>query len=202
MIQIENLDFSKNNGLIPAIIQHAVSGEVLMLGYMNAEALQNTLREGMVWFYSRTRNKLWKKGETSGNYLYIKEIYSDCDNDSLLILAEPKGPVCHTGAYTCFYTVNSPAVSQLPWILEKIIMQRVMQPTNNSYTVTLISMGLEKIAQKVGEEAIETVIAAIRKNNEETIYETADLFYHLTVMLHTLSLTWADIYRELYRRME
>ena len=174
-------DFSKyTDGLVPVIIQDATSNTVLMLGFMNEEALNKTKKEGKVTFYSRSRQRLWTKGETSNNFLFVKEIITDCDNDTLLIKAFPAGAVCHTGADTCFNENNS------SFSLEKlaaIIDDRKNNPSDSSYTSSLFSKGINKIAQKVGEEAVELVIESKDDNKEKFLGEAADLLYHYLVLL-------------------
>lgn len=180
------VDFSKGGGLIPAIVQDAVTRRVLMLGYMNEEALRITEERGLVTFYSRSRNKLWTKGETSGNYLTVREISADCDKDTLLIKAVPSGPVCHTGSDTCFYERNDPEMmraSEFLFYLEEVIHDRREHPIEGSYTNHLFSRGINKIAQKVGEEAVELVIEAKDNNKSLFLGEAADLFYHMLVLL-------------------
>jgi len=172
------LDFSK--GLIPAIIQHYLSSQVLMLGYMNEESLQKTKREGKVTFFSRSKNRLWTKGETSGNFLIVKEIIPDCDNDTLLIKVEPTGPVCHLGTPACFDEKSSKG---FVYKLEKVINDRKANPKENSYTTKMFSEGINKIAQKVGEEAVELVIEAKDNDKERFLNEAADLMYHFIVLL-------------------
>lgn len=186
-----NLDFKKNAGLIPAIIQDAVTNKVLMLGYMNLEAYQKTLAEKRVTFFSRSKNALWTKGETSGNYLNVINVYEDCDKDTLLIKVNPAGPVCHTGADTCFNEENS--ANYFLYALEKIIQNRIDENKDDSYTVKLIKSGKNKIAQKVGEEAVETIIEALNGNNERFKEETADLLYHLLVLLADQKTTLKNI---------
>jgi phosphoribosyl-ATP pyrophosphohydrolase/phosphoribosyl-AMP cyclohydrolase len=181
-------DFSKLNGLLPCIIQDSKTQKVLMLGFMNEEAYQKTLDEKRVTFFSRSKNRLWTKGETSGNYLNVAEIISDCDNDTLLIKAIPNGSVCHTGADTCFSELNQ------DWnlkSLEAVIQDRKLNPSSSSYTTKLFESGINKVAQKVGEEAVELVIESKDNNNELFLNEAADLMYHYLVLLaaknHTLS---------------
>ncbi len=175
-----NPDFSKLNGLIPCVVQDSNTAKVLMLGFMNEEALQKTQQEKLVTFYSRSKKRLWTKGESSENYLEVVEILEDCDNDTLLIKAIPKGPVCHTGADTCFNEKNE---STDILFLEKIIQDRKNNPKSGSYTTSLFESGINKIAQKVGEEAIELVIEA--KDNDKNLFlnEAADLMYHYLVLL-------------------
>jgi phosphoribosyl-AMP cyclohydrolase / phosphoribosyl-ATP pyrophosphohydrolase len=174
-----NIDFTKTQGLVPAIIQDATTRQVLMLGYMNEEALQKTQAEKIVTFYSRSKQRLWTKGETSNNFLEVVDIQVDCDNDTLLILAHPRGPVCHTGADTCFKEKNE---GDFFLKLEKIIQNYKQNPQEGSYTSSLFQKGINKIAQKVGEEAIEVVIEAKDQNMDLFKNESADLLYHLLVL--------------------
>lgn len=197
-LNINDLDFEKNNdGLIPAIIQDCNTLKVLMLGYMNREALVKSMDEGKVTFFSRTKQRLWTKGETSGNYLLIEEIHADCDNDTLLIKAKPMGPTCHTGSSSCFNTDDAEGFIRR---LQSIIQQRKTERPEGSYTVRLFDKGVNKMAQKVGEEAVETVIEAIDCNDERFRYEAADLIYHLLVLLVSKNMTIGDLERELYAR--
>jgi phosphoribosyl-ATP pyrophosphohydrolase/phosphoribosyl-AMP cyclohydrolase len=175
------LDFKKNDGLVPVIVQDALTAKVLMLGFMNQEALDKTHKEGKVTFFSRSRQTLWTKGETSGNYLMLRELLVDCDMDTILIKATPTGPVCHTGQDTCFDEKNQTKISFLA-DLENIICQRKSNPPKGSYTAKLFEEGINKIAQKVGEEATETIIEAVSGNNEKLKEESADLLYHLLVL--------------------
>lgn len=181
------MDFEKLNGLVPAIIQDASTGTVLMLGFMNSEALDKTREEGKVTFFSRTKNRLWTKGEESGNFLHVVEILEDCDNDTLLIKANPVGPVCHTGSDTCFNEKNSTSQDQddLAFIvqLQQLIHRRKAEMPEDSYTTSLFNAGINKIAQKVGEEAVELVIESKDNNDELFLNEAADLLYHLLVLL-------------------
>ena len=174
-------DFEKGEGLIPTIIQDADTQKVLMLGYMNEEALQKTQQEGRVTFYSRSKQRLWTKGESSGNYLEVKDIRIDCDNDTLLIKVNPVGPVCHTGADTCFTEKNEG--SAFLHQLESVIIDRKLNPDESSYTSSLFKKGINKIAQKVGEEAVEIVIEAKDDNKDLFLGEAADLLYHYLVLL-------------------
>ncbi len=200
MIEIEKLNFEKFAGLIPAIIINEETNQVLMLGFMNREALQKTIETNLVTFFSRTRNCLWTKGETSGNYLSLVEITQDCDNDTLLISAKPSGPVCHTGADTCFdrkennlFFLNK---------LESIIAKRKAQMPQNSYTTKLFKEGSNRIIQKVGEEAIETVIAAKNNDRLELINESSDLIFHLMVLLAEKNISLDEIALNLKNRHE
>ncbi len=180
-IFFDQLDFTKSDGLIPAIIQDAVTNKVLMLGFMNAEALQKTVNEQIVTFFSRSKNRLWTKGETSSNFLHVVDIKVDCDNDTILIKARPDGPTCHTGADTCFNEVNQP--DNFLWELEKVIQDRKANPKEGSYTTSLFNKGINKVAQKVGEEAVELVIEAKDDNEELFLNEAADLLYHYLILL-------------------
>jgi len=181
------MDFQKLNGLIPAIIQDASTNTVLMLGFMNSEALELTRKEGKVTFYSRTKNRLWTKGEESGNFLHVVEILEDCDKDTLLIKANPAGPVCHTGNDTCFNEENTTAQKQasIEFIaeLQQLIHTRKEEMPEGSYTTTLFRDGINRIAQKVGEEAVELLIESKDSNDELFLNEAADLLYHLLVLL-------------------
>ncbi len=194
-------DFEKGNGLIPAIVQDADTGKVLMLGYMNREAYEKTLREGRVSFYSRSRQTLWTKGETSGHFLKLEGMSLDCDRDSLLVKARPAGPVCHTGQDTCFSETNSPGLSFLLQ-LEELIRDRKEKMPEGSYTTSLFSKGSPKIAQKVGEEAVELVIEAMRPAFREDLFrgEAADLLYHLLVLLVEKGIPLGEIVQELSSR--
>ena len=183
-------DFVKMGGLIPVIIQDYTCREVLMLGYMNEEAYNKTIEEGIVTFYSRSRNSLWTKGETSGNFLKVKDIHPDCDSDSLLILVMPDGPVCHTGSRSCFDIGSNKGVI---YQLEKTIQDRVENGDNNSYTKKLYERGINKIAQKVGEEAVELVIEAMGNNIDLFKNEAADLLYHFLVLLHAKNVTIEEV---------
>ena len=183
-----NINFNKSDGLVPVIVQDAVNMQVLMLGYMNEEALAKTNEVGKVVFYSRSKQRLWMKGETSGNFLFVNEIKIDCDNDTILIMANPIGPVCHSGTQTCFGDVNSKGFL---YKLEETIHKRIDENDETSYTNKLFKKGINKVAQKVGEEAVELVIEA--KDNDDNLFlnEAADLMYHFLILLkaknHTLS---------------
>jgi phosphoribosyl-ATP pyrophosphohydrolase/phosphoribosyl-AMP cyclohydrolase len=193
------MDYSKMNGLIPAIIQDAKSNRVLMLGFMNKEAYKKTKREGKVTFFSRTRNQLWTKGEESGNFLYVKEILKDCDQDTVLIKAEPAGPVCHTGNDTCFNEINHGDIDFLT-SLQNLIQQRKRDMPDNSYTTKLFARGINKIAQKVGEEAVELVIEAKDDDDNLFLNEAADLMYHLMVLLTAKGYALEDVTKILESR--
>jgi phosphoribosyl-ATP pyrophosphohydrolase/phosphoribosyl-AMP cyclohydrolase len=172
------IDFSK--GLVPAVIQDNDTLQILMVGFMNEQSLEKTLKEGKVTFFSRSRNRLWTKGETSGNFLYVKEILPDCDNDSILIRVNPAGPVCHTGSSSCF---NEEPSKGFLYKLENIINQRIESDSENSYTNELFKKGINKVAQKVGEEAVELVIESKDNNIELFENEAADLLYHFLILL-------------------
>ncbi len=197
---IEQLDFEKVDGLLPAIVQNAVSGRVLMLGYMNRQALEKTLQTGLVTFWSRSKGRLWTKGETSGNFLNLVDIGTDCDNDSLLILARPQGPTCHLGRESCFGEL-APSLEFIAK-LEQILSDRKTASPESSYTASLYAKGTKRIAQKVGEEAVETALAATVHNRQETIDEASDLVYHLLVLLQQENLDLSAIAQNLKRRHE
>ncbi len=201
MIDIDTLDFEKGNELIPAIIQDADNFQVLMLGYMNKEALQKTLDEKRVTFFSRSKQRLWTKGETSGNYLDVVDLQQDCDNDTLLILAKPHGPTCHTGEQSCFYQKDFKPKADLTFLsdLEDVIISRKEQMPKGSYTTSLFKDGIDKIAQKVGEEAVETVIEAKNKDHS-LIDEVSDLIYHLLVLLVAKGVPLQSIVENLKKR--
>ncbi len=194
------LDFEKMDGLIPVVIQDAVTRNVLMLGFMNEEAYNTTIESGRVTFFSRSKNRLWTKGETSGNFLDVVEVKADCDNDTLLIKANPKGPVCHTGADTCFDEDNTSSQIDFLDTLETIIKEREENPSDKSYTSSLFQKGINKIAQKVGEEAVELVIEA--KDHEDDLFknEAADLIFHLMVLFRAKHVTWNDVIEVLKKR--
>jgi len=186
------IDFNKGNGLVPVIIQDWATSKVLMLGYMNEEALKRTKAEGKVTFYSRTKERLWTKGETSGNFLLVREIHIDCDQDTILIKAEPQGPTCHTGADTCFDEANNTNALFLHY-LQDIIVERKKSTAEKSYTKLLFDKGINKIAQKVGEEAVELVIEA--KDSDDDLFknEAADLLFHLLVLLEAKNVKLEEV---------
>jgi len=204
LIELSKLKYSEN-GLIPTIIQDVYTNDVLMMAYMNEESLQKTIDTKKTWFYSRSRKKLWNKGETSGNFQEVKSIKYDCDADTLLIKVKPMGPSCHTGKNSCFYTSilelsddtsNNTILNEL----YNIIQHRKENPQEGSYTNYLFNSGIDKILKKVGEENAETIIAAKNNSKEELIYETSDLFYHLLVLLVNQGVTLQDIHTELEKR--
>ncbi|MCK3682683.1 bifunctional phosphoribosyl-AMP cyclohydrolase/phosphoribosyl-ATP diphosphatase HisIE [Maribellus sp. YY47] len=195
-----DIDFNKMDGLVPAIIQDAETQNVLMLGFMNEEALSKTREIGKVTFFSRTKSRLWTKGEESGNFLNVVSMAVDCDNDTLLIKVNPVGPVCHTGADTCFEETNSGNDIQFLTYLQDFIDKRKADMPEGSYTTSLFQKGTRKITQKVGEEAVETIIGAMANDDENFIYEAGDLLYHLIVLLTHKGYRIEDIVRELKKR--
>jgi phosphoribosyl-ATP pyrophosphohydrolase/phosphoribosyl-AMP cyclohydrolase len=193
-----NPDFSKyTDGLVPAIVQDSITNKVLMLGFMNAEAFDKTKAGGKVTFFSRSKQRLWTKGETSNNFLLVKEIISDCDNDTLLIKASPTGPVCHTGADTCFNENNTSFSLEK---LEAVIADRKNNPSDSSYTSSLFAKGINKIAQKVGEEAVELVIESKDDDKEKFLGEAADLLFHYLVLLKAKNYQLSDVVEVLAER--
>ena len=193
------LDFEKMGGLIPAIVQDNDTNKVLMLGFMNEEAYEKTMQTGKVTFFSRTRNCLCTKGETSGNVLKVISVLVDCDNDTLLVKAHPTGPVCHTGADTCFGEKNEEAIMFLKY-LQNFIERRRQEMPEGSYTTSLFMKGINRMAQKVGEEAVETVIEATNGTDDRLIYEASDLIYHLIVLLTSKGMRIEDLAKELKKR--
>jgi phosphoribosyl-AMP cyclohydrolase / phosphoribosyl-ATP pyrophosphohydrolase len=201
---IERIDWDKGNGLVPAIVQHAVSGSVLMLGYMNHAALAATLQRSRVVFFSRSKQRLWEKGATSGNFLQLVDLRMDCDADTLLITALPAGPVCHTGSASCFGDEALRAATPLSFLLEleQVIAQRIAASRGASYTARLYAQGVRRIAQKVGEEGLEVALAGAGESDAALLGECADLLYHLLVLLRSRSLPLAAVIEELRRRHE
>lgn len=185
------------DGLLPVIVQDATTLKVLMLGYMNHEAYDKTVKEGRVTFFSRTRNTLWTKGETSGHFLLVKDMYADCDSDTLLIKAEPIGPTCHRGTTSCFDTPESEGFIRH---LQSVVQQRHRDMPEGSYTTKLFIKGVKKIAQKVGEEAVESVVEAVDGNRDRFIYEASDMIYHLLVLMEQMGCSIEDMERELALR--
>lgn len=195
------IDFSKSaDGLVPAIIQDASTNKVLMLGYMNKEALEKTEKEGKVTFYSRSKQRLWTKGEESGNFLNVVSISSDCDDDTLLIKCNPEGPTCHTGSDTCWNEENKKDDVLFLKELQDFIVKRKEEMPDGSYTTHLFTKGIRKITQKVGEEAVETIIGAMANDDENFLYEGADLLYHLIVLLTYKGYRIEDLANELKSR--
>lgn len=202
LVSVEQINWGKDAGLVPAIVQHAQSGAVLMLGYMNREALQTTLERGRVVFYSRSRQRLWEKGETSGHTLTVKQIRVDCDHDTLLITALPAGPVCHTGTATCFGDEPTSDASRLAFLgeLESIIASRIEGAAEASYTARLVASGVRRVSQKVGEEGLEVALAGASEDDPQLISEAADLLYHLLVLLRARGLRLEQVVAELASR--
>lgn len=200
--QIAALDWNKGDGLLPAVVQDAHTGKVLMLGYMNAEALRVTLDSRRVTFFSRSRNRLWTKGETSGNFLNLVAIAADCDNDSLLVQAHPDGPTCHTGSDNCFAEAAGTAAADFAFLskLESVIAQRIADQPTGSYTARIWSEGPTRLAQKVGEEGVEVALAAVTQGDERLVSEAADLLFHLALLLKSRDLSLADAVKELEQR--
>ena len=192
------LDFTKENGLLPVIIQDDKTSSVLMLGYMNKEAYDKTIEEKIVTFWSRSKSRLWQKGETSGNFLHLVSVHKDCDSDTLLLRTNPQGPTCHTGSYSCF-DVQPDNLSILAE-LESVISQRSRDLPEGSYTTFLLNGGNSLIAQKVGEEAVELVVAALNQNLERVHEESADLIYHILVLLHEKGSSLKSVLSELENR--
>ncbi|WGE48720.1 bifunctional phosphoribosyl-AMP cyclohydrolase/phosphoribosyl-ATP diphosphatase HisIE [Actinobacillus equuli] len=201
-MKLTNINWQKTNNLLPVIIQHYQTCEVLMLGYMNQEALNKTIAEKVVTFYSRTKQRLWTKGETSGHFLNVVDMSLDCDNDTLLILVNPIGPTCHTGEESCFHQFSTQSEGYWTWFakLERELAERKNADPETSYTAKLYAKGVKKIAQKVGEEGVETALAAVSQDKEEVVSEAADLAYHLTVLLHSMNLEWGDVIAKLKER--
>jgi phosphoribosyl-ATP pyrophosphohydrolase/phosphoribosyl-AMP cyclohydrolase len=192
------IDFKKLNGLIPAVIQDEVSMEVLMLGFMNWEAYLKTKKTGVVWFYSRTKERLWKKGESSGNVLNVKSMSLDCDRDTILIKVQPVGPICHTGSNACFKRKNNDL--GILGNLLKVIDDRYKKRPAGSYTTKLFNSDISRVAQKVGEEGVETALASVRGTKKELIGESVDLIYHLLVLLKVKKITWKELFKKMDER--
>lgn len=199
---IARLDWAKGAGLVPAIIQHATSGSVLMLGYMNEVALRDTLSSGLVVLFSRARNRLWMKGETSGHRLHVVSVNVDCDADTILVLAEPQGPVCHRGTPTCFADQSPTEAQRLAFLseLEAVIAQRIAEKPEGSYTARLFAGGPTRIAQKIGEEGVEVALASVAGDDGKVLGESADLLYHLLLLLKSRNLSLAQVVTELASR--
>jgi len=200
---LDGLDWDKGAGLLPAIVQHADSGAVLMLGYMNREALAATRTSGRVTFWSRSKQRLWVKGETSGHFLELRRIAADCDGDTLLILARPVGPACHLGTPTCFGATPPRAAAEIFAFLatlQSVIERRIATRPPGSYTAKLLAQGTRRVAQKVGEEGLELALAAVAQSDTEVIGEAADLLYHLLLLLQVKQLSLAQVVEELEAR--
>ncbi|MGY6662046.1 MAG: bifunctional phosphoribosyl-AMP cyclohydrolase/phosphoribosyl-ATP diphosphatase HisIE [Glycocaulis sp.] len=198
-LSAEQIDFDKGGGLVPAIVQHAATGEVLMLGYMNAQALAATQEKGLVTFWSRSKKRLWTKGETSGDVLRLAGLAVDCDRDAILVQAVPEGPTCHLGTRSCFGDYPGPALAFIGE-LSAIVDRRADSSPEESYTARLLAKGINKIAQKVGEEGVETALAGVSEDNSALTAEAADLIFHLIVLLKARGLSLIDVAEELKRR--
>ena len=199
MLNIDQLDWEKVNQLLPVIVQDATSGKVLMLGYMNKEALAKTLELNQVTFYSRTKERLWTKGESSGNFLEVKDISQDCDNDTLLIMANPIGPTCHLGTQSCFADSDGFSLDFISQ-LDSVIDDRFVNRDNNSYTSSLFDSGVKRMAQKVGEEGVEVALAAATNDRDELVNESSDLLYHLLVLLRSQDVPLTEVIDNLKQR--
>jgi phosphoribosyl-AMP cyclohydrolase / phosphoribosyl-ATP pyrophosphohydrolase len=199
---VRTLDWGKGGGLLPAIVQHVRTGQVLMLAFMNQEALGLTLSTGRAVFYSRSRRELWTKGETSGHYLNVVDVSTDCDSDAILVLADPLGPTCHKGAESCFADAATTDVQPLSFlrVLEATIANRIAEKPESSYTARLLAQGPSRIAQKVGEEGLETALAAVTRDDAGLLSECADLLYHVMVLLKSRNLELGDVVDELRSR--
>jgi phosphoribosyl-ATP pyrophosphohydrolase/phosphoribosyl-AMP cyclohydrolase len=199
---VQTLEFTKGDGLLPAIVQDAESGSVLMLGYMNRDALRETFERRRVVFFSRSKNRLWEKGETSGHTLELVDVRTDCDRDTLLVTARPRGPVCHVGTATCFGDEKVTHAERLAFFgaLEGVIEHRIADRPEGSYTARLYAQGAKRIAQKVGEEGLEVALAAVAESDEKVIAESADLLFHLLVLLKSRGVSLERVARELEAR--
>lgn len=200
--QLSQLDWSKGDGLLPVVVQHARTGQVLMMAFMNQAALEATQSLGRVTFYSRSKQRLWTKGESSGNFLRFINAAADCDNDAILVLAEPAGPTCHTGTNSCFGDETTTVAQRLAFLgeLEHVIAQRIADKPEGSYTARIWAQGPTRMAQKVGEEGVEVALAAVTQEDERLIGESADLLYHLTLLLKSRDLSLAQVIAELEQR--
>ena len=201
-LDIATVDFSKGDGLVPAIVQDADSGAVLMLAYMNREALEQTLARKRAVFFSRSKQRLWEKGETTGHTLDVVDVFADCDNDTVLVTARPRGPTCHTGTLTCFGDEPRSAATDISFLakLEAVIAQRATDKPEESYTARLLSKGMNKVAQKVGEEGVETALAGVNESGQKLVEESADLLFHLLVLLRARGVPLANVIRALEGR--
>jgi phosphoribosyl-AMP cyclohydrolase / phosphoribosyl-ATP pyrophosphohydrolase len=201
-IEVAAVDFSKGEGLVPAIVQDADTGAVLMLAYMNREALEQTLARKRAVFYSRSKQRLWEKGETTGHTLDVVDVVADCDSDTLLVTARPRGPACHNGTLTCFGDATRSAAGDIAFLakLEGVIAQRATDKPEDSYTARLLAKGIAKVSQKVGEEGVETALAGASESEQKVIEESADLLFHLLVLLRARGLTLSQVVRQLESR--
>ena len=201
-LDVSRVDFAKGDGLVPAIVQDADNGAVLMLAYMNREALEQTLARGRAVFFSRSKQRLWEKGETTGHTLDVLDVVVDCDNDTLLVTARPRGPACHNGTLTCFGDEARSAATAISFLarLEGVVEQRATQKPEDSYTARLLGKGINKVAQKVGEEGVETALAGASEPEQKVVEESADLLFHLLVLLRARSIPLRRVVRELETR--
>lgn len=201
-IDISKVDFAKTDGLVPAIVQDADTGAVLMLAYMNREALEQTLARKRAVFFSRSKRRLWEKGETTGHTLDVVDVALDCDNDTLLVTARPRGPACHNGTITCFGDEPRSAATGIAFLakLESVIAQRATEKPEASYTAKLLDKGIKRVAQKVGEEGVETALAGVGETNDKVVEESADLLFHLLVLLRARGIALTDVVRKLESR--
>jgi phosphoribosyl-ATP pyrophosphohydrolase/phosphoribosyl-AMP cyclohydrolase len=201
-LDASTIDFTKGDGLVPAIVQDADNGAVLMLGYMNREALEQTLARGRAVFYSRSKQRLWEKGETTGHTLDVVEVVADCDNDTLLVSARPRGPACHNGTLTCFGDEPRSAAATIAFLmkLEGVIAQRATQKPEDSYTARLLEKGIARVAQKVGEEGVELALAGVGDTNDKVVEESADLLFHLLVLLRARGVALHEVVQKLESR--
>ena len=201
-VDLASVDFVKNGGLVPAIVQDADTGAVLMLAYMNKESLEQTLARKRAVFFSRSKQRLWEKGETTGHTLDVVDVVADCDNDTLLVTARPRGPACHNGTLTCFGDEPRVAATTIAFLakLEGVIAQRATEKPDASYTAKLLAKGINKVAQKVGEEGVETALAGASESDDKLVEESADLLFHLLVLLRARGLTLAQVVQKLASR--
>jgi phosphoribosyl-ATP pyrophosphohydrolase/phosphoribosyl-AMP cyclohydrolase len=201
-LDVATVDFDKGGGLVPAIVQDADTGAVLMMAYMNREALERTLVQGRAVFFSRSKQRLWEKGETTGHTLDVLNVVADCDNDTLLVSARPRGPACHNGTLTCFGDESRSAAGDIAFLakLEAVIGHRAAEKPDASYTAKLLAKGINKIAQKVGEEGVETALAGASESDDKLVAESADLIFHLLVLLRARGLPLRNVVRELETR--
>jgi phosphoribosyl-ATP pyrophosphohydrolase/phosphoribosyl-AMP cyclohydrolase len=201
-LDVAKIDFAKGDGLVPAIVQDADTGAVLMLAYMNREALEQTLSRKRAVFFSRSKQRLWEKGETTGHTLDVVDVLSDCDNDTLLVTARPRGPACHNGTLTCFGDEPRTAATSLGFLakLEAVIAQRASEKPDASYTAKLLAKGLNKVAQKVGEEGVETALAGVNESDQKLVEESADLLFHLLVLLRARGVKLEQVVQQLEAR--
>jgi phosphoribosyl-AMP cyclohydrolase / phosphoribosyl-ATP pyrophosphohydrolase len=201
-VDVTRIDFDKGDGLVPAIVQDATTGAVLMLAYMNREALEQTLARRRAVFFSRSKQRLWEKGETTGHTLDVVDIALDCDADTLLITAQPRGPACHNGTVTCFGNESRSAAGDIAFLaaLERVVAQRASEKPEASYTARLLGKGIAKVAQKVGEEGVETALAAVAEGDDKVVEESADLLFHLLVLLRARGVPLRDVIAKLESR--